>query len=608
MRTVEGRTDHVVVVGAGLSGLSAALHLAGRGRAVTVVERGDRPRRPGRAGRHRRLPPRHRTDGADHARHHRRGLRRGRRIPVRPPRAAAGAPGLPRAVRRRQRAGRAHRARRRWPPRSNGSPAPGRPTGYLRLRGWLTELYRTEFDGFIGANFDSPLSLLTPQLARLAALGGFRRWDKVVRRFLTDERLRRVFTFQALYAGVPPQSALAVYAVIAYMDTIAGVYFPRGGMRALPDAMAAAAADAGVEFIYGSTVSELEWSGVQGHRGAYRRRAIGHRRRRRGADHRTARHLSAAGPHPAPAAAAAPGAVGRRRPRRVPQRSPMESAHHTILFGDAWDQTFRDIIDDGRVMGDPSLLVTRPTASDPTPGAARSRPALRSGAGAEYRSGHSGLGCQLVGATSTQMLGTVTDRLPQLGDDAELLSGGDTRRLGPPGHGGGHPVRVGAHVRPDRTVPAGQHRARRRQRGAGRLVDGARRGRTHRADVRPAGRRPDHRSARTTRLESRGVPTMIGSELDAAGVRDPALRDAYRQCREINAAHGKTFFLATRLLAPGQRPAVHALYGFARRADDILDDFDPPAAPSSAPSSSSVLSTQLFNRWCRIRRAATTRR
>ena len=39
MRTVPGATDHVVVIGAGLSGLSAALQLAGRGRSVTVVER-----------------------------------------------------------------------------------------------------------------------------------------------------------------------------------------------------------------------------------------------------------------------------------------------------------------------------------------------------------------------------------------------------------------------------------------------------------------------------------------------------------------------------------------------------------------------------------------
>lgn len=67
---------------------------------------------------------------------------------------------------------------------------------------------------------------------------------------------------------------------------------------------------------------------------------------------------------------------------------------------------------------------------------------------------------------------------------------------------------------------------------------------------------------------------MIRTELDAAGIDDPVLRGAYRRCREINARHGRTFFLATRLLAPDQRPAVHALYGFARHADDILDDLN----------------------------------
>ena len=68
---------------------------------------------------------------------------------------------------------------------------------------------------------------------------------------------------------------------------------------------------------------------------------------------------------------------------------------------------------------------------------------------------------------------------------------------------------------------------------------------------------------------------MMRTELDAAGVLDPHLRDAYQRCRELNARYGRTFFLATRLLAPSQRPAVHALYGFARLADDILDDFNP---------------------------------
>lgn len=65
------------------------------------------------------------------------------------------------------------------------------------------------------------------------------------------------------------------------------------------------------------------------------------------------------------------------------------------------------------------------------------------------------------------------------------------------------------------------------------------------------------------------------SELDAAGIGDPALRESYRLCRRINARHGRTYFLATLLLPPVKRPFVHALYGFARHVDDIVDDLDP---------------------------------
>ena len=89
---------------------------------------------------------------------------------------------------------------------------------------------------------------------------------------------------------------------------------------------------------------------------------------------------------------------------------------------------------------------------------------------------------------------------------------------------------------------------------------------------------------------------MISSELDAAGVHDPALRDAYRRCRTLNAEYGRTFFLATRLLAPHQRPAVHALYGFARRTDDILDDFDSVLSTDEKAERLQRLATQLFNR------------
>jgi phytoene synthase len=61
-------------------------------------------------------------------------------------------------------------------------------------------------------------------------------------------------------------------------------------------------------------------------------------------------------------------------------------------------------------------------------------------------------------------------------------------------------------------------------------------------------------------------------ELDAAGITDHALRASYEACRRLNAAHGKTYYLATRLLPAAKRPYVHALYGFARHADEIVDD------------------------------------
>jgi phytoene desaturase len=359
MRTVPGRTDHVVVVGAGLSGLAAALHLRGRGRTVTVLERDAVP--GGRAGRHDvagyrldtgptvltmpdivedtlaavgaslaerlalvRLDPAYRARFADGTSLD---VRTGREAMIEAVRAFAG---------------------------------PREAEGYARLRDWLTRLYEAEYAGFIATNVDSPLGLLTPRLARLAALGGFGRWDRAVGRFLDDERLRRVFTFQALYAGLSPRRALALYAVIAYMDTVGGVYFPRGGMRALPDALASAAADAGVEFRHGTTVAELE---RRGHRVIAARTTGGERflcdTVVLTCELPVCYRLLGVVPRPV---VTAPSAVV---VHLGVSGDPGGTAHHTLLFGDAWRTTFEELTRDGRLMRDPSLLVTRPTATDP---------------------------------------------------------------------------------------------------------------------------------------------------------------------------------------------------------------------------------------------------
>jgi phytoene desaturase len=364
MRTLRGSTDRVVVVGAGLAGLSAALHLAGRGREVTVVEREGWP--GGRAGRldvdgYRldtgptvlTMPDiiqdafaavgENLSDRLD-------------LLEVEPAYRAQFADGS--GIDVHSDADRMATAIEEF---ADGQAA----AGYRRLRAWLTRLYQTEFDGFIARNFDSPVSLLTPQLARLAAMGGFRNWDAMVKRHISDPRLRRVFTFQSLYAGLGPRQALAAYAVIAYMDTVSGVWFPRGGMRALPDALAAAAVDAGVRFHYGATVTGLQRVGGrvaavltdQDQRIAcdavvltselpQTYQLLGRKPRRFG------------GVRPAPSAV-----VVHLGCRAASANHPL--AHHNIVFGAAWEQTFTDIIRDGQLMRDPSLLVTRPTASDP---------------------------------------------------------------------------------------------------------------------------------------------------------------------------------------------------------------------------------------------------
>lgn len=50
------------------------------------------------------------------------------------------------------------------------------------------------------------------------------------------------------------------------------------------------------------------------------------------------------------------------------------------------------------------------------------------------------------------------------------------------------------------------------------------------------------------------------------------LQESYAECKRLNALHGKTYYLATLLLPKKKRPPVHALYGFARFADEIVDD------------------------------------
>jgi phytoene synthase len=70
------------------------------------------------------------------------------------------------------------------------------------------------------------------------------------------------------------------------------------------------------------------------------------------------------------------------------------------------------------------------------------------------------------------------------------------------------------------------------------------------------------------------------NELDAAKIFEPELRKSFAECKRLNSLHGKTYYLATLLLPKAKRPFVHALYGFARYADEIVDDLSSTLSPS----------------------------
>lgn len=234
--------------------------------------------------------------------------------------------------------------------------------GFRRFADYARELYDVQINTFIAANIDSPLSLLGPQLARLTAMGGFGSLAAKIGTFFADERTQRLFSFQALYAGVAPARARALYAVIAYMDAVNGVYFPTGGMHAIPTAMAAAAAKHGVQFQLGTEVTSIELSGS---------RATGVRL---SGDERIDADAVVITADTDQARASLLGSARPHRPRTyspsclllhmgVHGKNPY-GAHHVIHFGEAWESTFDQLTRTGQLMSDPSILVTDPSETD----------------------------------------------------------------------------------------------------------------------------------------------------------------------------------------------------------------------------------------------------
>jgi phytoene desaturase len=361
---IKGPTQKVVVVGAGLAGLSAALRLAGAGRDVTVIERelvpGGRNGLLNKDGYAFDTGPTVLTmpsliqdafsavgeDMKDWL----------ELMPVSPLYRSFFADGSQIDV---------HADTRAMEQEIREKVSATEAAGYREYVDFVTKLYKYEMNDFIDRNIDSPLNLLTPNLARLIALGGFRKLQPKVNQFLKDPRLQRVYSFQAMYAGVSPQQALAIYAVIAYMDSVNGVFFPKGGMHAVPRALAAAAQKHGVKFVYGSSVTSLDVENS----------------RVKAAITDKGEHFECDAIIMNPDLPVVWKSLLGKEPLSIKRLKYSPScvtllvgsskkydhvAHHNIHFGHSWDGVFDELINKKQLMSDPSVLVTIPTHDDPT--------------------------------------------------------------------------------------------------------------------------------------------------------------------------------------------------------------------------------------------------
>ena len=382
----------------------------------------------------------------------------------------------------------------------------------------------------------------------------------MVKRYFDDERLHRIFSFQAMYAGLAPYEALAIYAVITYMDTVNGVFVPEGGVHALPRALAAAAEQAGVVFRYGargrSDPARLRHERRRARRPPRRRR--GHHDRHRRVQSRPAGRLPHAAARTAHAAGGPPRAllaVGGRLARRR-QRAPCPPAPPTTTSTSAASGTSRSVRSSttARRMADPSLLITVPTIDEPS-------------------MAPDGRHVLFVLEPVPNLDGSVdwTTERPR----ARAVDRARWQRLGYPTD-----VEVEHFVDPLDWESQGMER-------------GTPFGLAHlffqTGPFRPANveaKAPGLVFVGSSTVPGVGVPmVLISGQLAAERVeqfrtaemtdRPVTLDESYARCRVLNRRYGTTYYWSTFALPRIKRHHVWALYAFCRYADDIVDDLGP---------------------------------
>jgi len=246
--------------------------------------------------------------------------------------------------------------------------SPGAVPGFKRFLADAGYKYRVARARFVERNFTSIAQFATlPNLYYLLRTNTLRSLAAHAGRYFPDPRLQAAFTFQSMYLGLSPAISPAVYALLPYTEIAEGIWFPKGGMYALTQALERLALELGVGV---RTDQEVEAVTVRGSRAravrvagedvpadvvvsnadlpyTYRRLLPQDQPRRRFVSSRSLRHGCSVY------------LLFVAAPREFPQ-----ARHHTVFLSSDVSANYRAVFADRRLPADPSLYVCVASRTD----------------------------------------------------------------------------------------------------------------------------------------------------------------------------------------------------------------------------------------------------
>ncbi|PIE32293.1 MAG: phytoene dehydrogenase [Ilumatobacter coccineus] len=243
-------------------------------------------------------------------------------------------------------------------------------SAYEAFDQWANELCDLGLTSYFNVSGDGPRELRTWRtVLRLARRGGLRRLDRKVARFFDDRELRHLLTFPLPVTGVPSRRSPAMYAAINQLVTGGGLFSAVGGMNAVARGLERAVREMGATFHYRHRVSRILHAG----QGAVTGVEVD------GGDRIVADAVVCNADLPVGYRTLLGGVDAPRRVRRgdyspsalvwvagVRGHPPAEATDLNIHLGDDWLATHRQLVSRGRQMTHPTMVVSVPSLSDPT--------------------------------------------------------------------------------------------------------------------------------------------------------------------------------------------------------------------------------------------------